>query len=69
MGTKRITVDRFSLTTTKTFDSVMAALDVKVGHPTMPEFQVASRQRNADLGMPPRPAGPRADEIVQTEIV
>ena len=38
MGTKQITVDRFSLTTTKTFDSVMAALDAKVGHPTMPEF-------------------------------
>ena len=38
MGTKQFTVDRFSLTTTKTFDSVMAALDAKVGHPTMPAF-------------------------------
>jgi uncharacterized protein (DUF302 family) len=38
MGTKHITVDRFSLTTTKTFDTVMAALDAKVGHPKMPEF-------------------------------
>ena len=38
MGTKQFAIDRFSLTTTKTFDSVMAALDANVGHPTMPAF-------------------------------
>lgn len=38
MGTKQVTVERFSLTTTKTFDRVMATLDAKVGHPTMPAF-------------------------------
>jgi uncharacterized protein (DUF302 family) len=38
MGTKQFAVERFSLTTTRTFDSVMAALDAKVGHPTMPAF-------------------------------
>jgi uncharacterized protein (DUF302 family) len=38
MGTKHIAVDRFSITTRKPFDSVMAALDAKVGHPTMPQF-------------------------------
>lgn len=38
MVTKRFTAERFSLTTTKTFDSVMAAFDAKVGHPTMPVF-------------------------------
>jgi uncharacterized protein (DUF302 family) len=38
MGTTHITVDRLSLTTTKSFDRVMAALDAKVGHPKMPEF-------------------------------
>lgn len=38
MGTTHITVDRFSLTTTKTFDRVMAALDAKMGHPKMPDF-------------------------------
>ena len=38
MGTKQVTVERFSLTTTKRFDRVMATLDAKVGHPTMPAF-------------------------------
>lgn len=38
MVTKRFTAERFSLTTTKTFESVMAAFDAKVGHPTMPAF-------------------------------
>ena len=33
MGTKQITVERFSLTTTKTFDSVMAALGRQGGPP------------------------------------
>jgi uncharacterized protein (DUF302 family) len=38
MGTKQFTVERFSLTTTKPFDSVMTALEAKVGHPPMPAF-------------------------------
>jgi uncharacterized protein (DUF302 family) len=38
MVTKQFAIDRLTLTTTKTFDSVMAAFDAKVGHPTMPAF-------------------------------
>jgi uncharacterized protein (DUF302 family) len=38
METKQVSVERVSLTTTKPFDRVMAALNAKVGHPTMPAF-------------------------------
>ena len=59
MVTKRFTAERFSLRTTKTFDSVMAALDAKVGHPAMPAFtnDIEAASSVAEV-----------DEIVQREL-
>lgn len=38
MATKQILVERFSVTSSKRFDEVTAALEARVGHPNMPAF-------------------------------
>jgi len=41
---KRIEIERFSLTSSKPFDQVVAAVDAAVGHPDMVEFARSSRE-------------------------
>jgi hypothetical protein len=38
MATRRINVERFSLTSRKSFQDVLRALDAAIGHPAMNEF-------------------------------
>jgi len=39
MATKQIKVERFSVTSTKTFDEIVAKLDAAIGHPEMSAFR------------------------------
>src|SRR5882724_4638850 len=41
---KKIEIERFSLTSSKPFDQVVAALDASVGHPDMAEFGRSTRE-------------------------
>ena len=41
---RRIEIERFSLTSSKPFDQVVAALDAAIGHPDMAEFARSSRE-------------------------
>ena len=41
---RRIEIERFSLTSPKPFDQVVAALDAAIGHPDMAEFARSSRE-------------------------
>jgi uncharacterized protein (DUF302 family) len=41
---RKIQVERFSLTTAKGFDDVVAALKAAIGHPNMPEFWRSTRE-------------------------
>jgi uncharacterized protein (DUF302 family) len=41
---KKIEIERFSLTSSKPFDQVLAAVDAGVGHPDMAEFANSSSQ-------------------------
>jgi uncharacterized protein (DUF302 family) len=51
MATKQITVERFSITSTKPFGEVVKALEASVGHPNMSAFMsdVVSAKSFADL--------------------
>ena len=40
----KIEIERFSLTTPKRFDDVVAALNAAIGHPNMAEFWRSARQ-------------------------
>jgi uncharacterized protein (DUF302 family) len=40
---RKIEIERFSLTSSKPFDQVVAALDASVGHPDMAEFAKSTR--------------------------
>jgi len=41
---RRIEIERFSLTSSKPFDQVVAAVDAAIGHPDMAEFARSSRE-------------------------
>jgi uncharacterized protein (DUF302 family) len=41
---RKIAVERFSLTSSKPFDQVVAALDASIGHPNMAEFFRSTRE-------------------------
>ena len=41
---KKIEIERFSLTSSKPFDQVVAALDAAIGHPDMAEFARSTRE-------------------------
>src|SRR6202142_2358662 len=41
---RRIEIERFSLTSSKPFDQVVAAVDAAIGHPDMAEFARLSRE-------------------------
>jgi uncharacterized protein (DUF302 family) len=41
---KKIEIERFSLTCSKPFDQVVAALDASIGHPDMAEFGRSTRE-------------------------
>jgi uncharacterized protein (DUF302 family) len=41
---RKIEIERFSLTSSKPFDQVVAALDDSIGHPDMAEFAKATRE-------------------------
>jgi len=51
MATKQISVERFSVTSPKSFDSVVAAVDAAIGHPEMAAFRkdVSAAKSYADL--------------------
>ena len=51
MATKQISVERFSVTSRKSFDSVVAAIDAAIGHPEMAAFRedVSAAKSHADL--------------------
>jgi uncharacterized protein (DUF302 family) len=51
MATREISVQRFSLTTSKPFRELVAAIDEQIGHPDMKEFQQAihAAKNTADL--------------------
>jgi hypothetical protein len=40
----KIEIERFSLTTPKPFDDVVAALNAAIGHPSMTEFWRSTRE-------------------------
>ena len=44
---RRIEIERFSLTSPKPFDQVVAALDAAIGHPDMAEFARSSREAHS----------------------
>jgi uncharacterized protein (DUF302 family) len=44
---KKIEIERFSLTSSKPFDQVVAALDAAVGHPDMAEFGRSTREADS----------------------
>jgi len=44
---RRIEIERFSLTSSKPFDQVVAAVDAAVGHPDMVEFARSSREAHS----------------------
>ena len=44
---KKIEIERFSLTSSKPFDQVVAALDAAVGHPDMAEFGRSTREAHS----------------------
>ena len=44
---KKIEIERFSLTSSKAFDQVVAAVDAGVGHPDMAEFANSSSQAHS----------------------
>lgn len=41
---KKIEIERFSVTSSKPFDQVVAALDAAIGHPDMAEFARSTRE-------------------------
>ncbi len=41
---RKIEIERFSVTSSKPFDQVVAALDASVGHPNMAEFARSTRE-------------------------
>jgi uncharacterized protein (DUF302 family) len=41
---KKIEIERFSLTSSKPFDQVVAVLDASIGHPDMAEFERATHE-------------------------
>ena len=41
---KKIEIERFSITSPKQFDQVVAALDATIGHPDMAEFGKSTHQ-------------------------
>jgi hypothetical protein len=41
---KKIEIERFSLTSSKPFDQVVAAVNAAIGHPDMAEFGKATRE-------------------------
>jgi uncharacterized protein (DUF302 family) len=51
MATREISVQRFSLTTSKPFREIVAAIDAQIGHPDMKAFQQAinAAKNAADL--------------------
>lgn len=51
MATREISVQRFSLTTSKPFGEIVAAIDAQIGHPDMKAFQLAinAAKNAADL--------------------
>ena len=51
MATKRIDVQRFSLTSRKSFQHVLAALDGAIGHPNMDEFWKAAGEATTKSAM------------------
>jgi len=44
---RRIEIERFSLTSSKPFDQVVAAVDAAIGHPDMAEFARSSREAHS----------------------
>ena len=44
---RRIEIERFSLTSPKPFDQVVAAVDAAIGHPDMAEFARSSREAHS----------------------
>src|SRR5580692_5867194 len=44
---KKIEVERFSVTSSKPFDQVVAAVDAAIGHPDMAEFARSSREAHS----------------------
>jgi uncharacterized protein (DUF302 family) len=44
---KKIEIERFSVTSSKPFDQVVAALDAAIGHPDMAEFSRATREAHS----------------------
>jgi len=44
MTIKKIEIDRLSVTSSKPFDAVVAALEASIGHPDMVEFMRATRE-------------------------
>jgi hypothetical protein len=46
MATRKISVQRFSLTTSKPFRELVAAIDAQIGHPDMKAFQQAINAAN-----------------------
>jgi len=51
MATRQIVVERFSVTSSRPFQSVLAAIDAGVGHPNMNEFPngIAAAQTYAEM--------------------
>ena len=41
---RRVEIERFSVTSSKSFEAVVAALEAAVGHPDMVEFGKATRE-------------------------
>jgi uncharacterized protein (DUF302 family) len=51
MATREISVQRFSLTTSKPFRQIVAAIDAQIGHPDMKAFQhaISAAKNTSDL--------------------